>query len=446
MFAVNDALDAASCLIEAVRQAGADDAEVFLRVGPVTAITLQEGHRSESWGWQTELALRTWCAERTTVLTTTDFTPDGLRGLAKRSVREAREHGTHQPALLRSGDGPCIYDDSDGADDLVGAEEKAALLEKMVEIAQGERSPLSTILNLSYSDTALWTVLANTRGLTVASHRQQYKLWVWLEGTGGHLTAAAAGRSFSALSTQDLASHIDACAAFLEQSVSPVPHSGPCEVLLSPVLAADFARSLGSVLVADNVLHNLRPLLTRMGTRIASPAVTLIDDGALPNGLNSSSIDDEGTPSTTTTLLERGQLRELLHTLQSAQALGVTPNGKATRASLWHQPRGAATNIYIPAGERTPEALRREMRRGLAVVGVLRPGRIQSSTGNFTAVVQGWWIENGEPVQRVSGVPIAANIFQMLRGVQARGNDLQFSPLADGAGAPSLFIDQMQVG
>ncbi len=148
----------------------------------------------------------------------------------------------------------------------------------------------------------------------------------------------------------------------------------------------------------------------------------------------------------TTTLIEQGRLRAFLQTLRSAEELGVEPNGKATRATLWNHPRATPTNIYIPAGEHAPESLRQTMRRGLAVVGVLRPGRVQSATGNFTAVVQGWWVENGVPVQLVSGVPLAANIFHMVRALRARGNDLQFSPLADGAGAPSLLIDQMHAG
>ncbi|HEU5380955.1 MAG TPA: metallopeptidase TldD-related protein [Ktedonobacteraceae bacterium] len=445
-FIVNDTLDAASYLINAAHKAGADDAEVFLRVGPVTTITLQEGHRSESWGCQTELALRLWCADRTAVLTTTDFTHEGLTGLARRGVHEARERGTHLSALLREGNGLQIYDDAFKNEETVESAEKAALLESMVANMQCKRDALNTILNLSYTETALWTVLVNSRGLTTASRRQQYKLWVWLEGSGGHLAAAAAGRTFSAHHAHDLVSYIDACTAFLEQPASPVPQSGPCQVLLSPGLAADFARSLGHILIADNVLRNLRPLLERVGTPIASRTVTLIDDGCMPDGLNSSPIDDEGTPTTTTTLLENGRLCELLQTLRSAQELGVAPNGKAMRAAPWHHPKGAPTNIYIPAGEHAPESLRQNIRRGLAVAGVLRPGRVQSATGNFTAVVQGWWIENGTPVQMVSGVTLTANIFQMLRAVRARGNDLQFSPLADGAGAPSLLIDQMQAG
>lgn len=445
-FVVNDALDVASYLINAARKAGADEAEVFLHVGPVTTITLQEGHRSESWGYQTELALRLWCADHTAILTTTDFTHEGLTGLARRGVQEARDRGTRLSALLRSGDGPHIYDDDQAGEEAVESAEKADLLESMVADVQRKRDALDTILNLSYTETALWTVLANSRGLTAASRRQQYKLWVWLEGSGGHLAAAAAGRTFSARPARDLVSYLDTCTSFLEQPASPVPQSGPCQVLLSPGLAADFARSLGHILIADNVLHNLRPLLDRVGTPIAARTLTLIDDGCLPDGLNSCSIDHEGTPMATTTLIENGRLRELLHTLRSAQELGVEPNGKATRSALWNHPRGAPTNMYIPAGEHTPESLRQNIQRGLAVAGVLRPGRVQSATGNFTAIVQGWWIENGTPVQLVSGVPLAANIFQMLRAVRARGNDLQFSPLADGAGAPSLLIDQMQVG
>jgi PmbA protein len=445
-FVVNDALDVAAYLVNTAGKAGADDAEVFSHSGPVTTITLQEGHRSVSQGYQTELALRLWCAEQTAVVTTTDLTHEGLRGLARRGVQEARERGTHLTPLLRSGEGSHIYHDACSDEQGSAGAETAALLEEMVGHVQGKRGALETILNLSYTETALWTVLVNSHGLSTASRRQQYKLWVWLEGSGGHLAAAVAGRAFSSRSADEFVSYLETCTSFLEQPAAPVPQSGPCQVLLSPGLAADFARALGHMLSADNVLHNLRPLLERVGTPIASRSLTLIDDGCLADGLNSCAIDHEGTPMVTTTLIEQGRLCELLHTLQSAQELGVESNGKAMRAALWNHPRGTPTNIYIPAGKHTPESLRQTIRCGLAVVGVLRPGRVQRATGNFTALVQGWWIENGVPVQLVSGVPLAANIFQMLRALRARGNDLQFSPLADGAGAPSLLIDQMQVG
>lgn len=440
--AVNEALKRASALVTAAGQAGADEAEVFLHVGPVRTITLQEGHRSISQGEQSELALRVWCGEQTAVVTTTDLTHAAICGLARRGVQEARERGTHLLPLLRPGDELHLSDDDTGQ----RSEETAALLAKMVAHIQGRRGSQDTIFNLSYTETALWTVLVHSQGLRAATRRQQYKLWVWLEGSGGHLAAAVAGRTFSPGAANDFVSYLESCSSFLEQPASPPPQSGPHQVLLSAGLAADFARSLGHMLSADNVLHNMRPLLERIGTPIASRALTLIDDGCLPDGLNSCAIDHEGTPMQTTTLIEQGQLGALLHTLRSAQELGVAANGKASRAALWNHPRGTPTNIYIPAGRQTPESLRRQIRRGLAVAGVLRPGRVQRATGNFTALVQGWWIENGEPVQLVSGVPLSANIFQMLRALRARGNDLQFSPLADGAGAPCLLIDQMHVG
>jgi PmbA protein len=217
-------------------------------------------------------------------------------------------------------------------------------------------------------------------------------------------------------------------------------------VLLPPSVAADLARSLGALLAAENVLQNLRPLLSHLDQPIASPAVTLVDDGALADGLKSQPIDDEGTATTATTLIERGRLRALLHTLQSADQLGVAPNGKAMRLALWKQPRSVPSNIYVQGGDATPEQLRGQLRRGLAVMSTPRPGRIHPATGKFTVVAQGWWVEDGELVRPVHGVPLSANIFDLLRNVTACGTDLHFSPLADGAGAPSVLIERMQVG
>jgi PmbA protein len=187
-------------------------------------------------------------------------------------------------------------------------------------------------------------------------------------------------------------------------------------------------------------------LLTRLDRPIAAPAVTLVDDGALASGLKSRPFDDEGTPTGATTLIERGTLRALLHTLDTAGRLGMAPNGKAVRPNLWQQPRSAPSNVSLQPGDADPGLLRQELRRGLAVVNALRPGRLHSATGKLTAIVQGWWVEEGVPVRPVSGVPLSANIFELLRDVRRCGRDLQHSPLADGAGAPSLLVERMQVG
>ena len=429
-------------LVEAARDAGADHAEVYVRQGRSTRMTFQHDYVNESAGGQGGLALRVWCGDRQALLTTDGLAAAQVADLAQRAVTLARRHGIPQAPLLRAGpDGRQFA----APDERVSHADAVGEIARMLEALRCNPAFERAIINACYTDESWNTALANSCGLVASHQSRRHALWVWIEGMGGHTTASIASRRWSELALDQIYGHLNEQAALLAQPASPAP-TGPCEVLLSPLAAAHLARSLGSLLLAENVLRDLRRLLDYIGRAIAAPAVTLIDDSTLADGLKSRPVDDEGTPTEATVLIERGELRALLHTLATAQQLGVAPNGKAVRPALWDQPHAAASNIYLRAGDAHPAELRRSIRRGLIVEGVMRPGRIQSSNGTFTLVVHGQWVEAGVPVRRVSGVPLSANIFKLLRGVRQCGADLHFSLLADGAGAPSVLVEHMQVG
>jgi PmbA protein len=216
--------------------------------------------------------------------------------------------------------------------------------------------------------------------------------------------------------------------------------------VLSPAAAADVVRSAGSLLRADNVLGDLRPLQARLGRHIAAPAVTLVDDGRLPGGSRSRPFDDEGTPTGRSVLIQDGVLTGFLHTLETAHRLGATANGKATRPSLAKLPRPAPSNLFCAAGTQTEAQLRSRVATGLWISGFARPGRLMSITGRFTALADGHWVSPHAPPRQVRHVPVSANIFQLLRNVVACGDHVVFSPLADGTGAPAMLVDELVVG
>lgn len=438
----SEVLDLAAQAVAAVEELGADQAEALVRCGPVTRITLQRARFSESRGWQRDLALRVWCDGRFALQTTSDCTAEGLRALAQRTVGEAQIHGMAQQPALHSDVAPRIFPPL--ATPPVGIAEKCALLEHAWQTIS-QSVPAETILNACYSDAMIWQGLVNSRGFQAAHQSSTYRMWLWVEAGTDHDMLATASQHFPGLALELFERLVAERIALPDQTAQSAP-SGECQVLLPPLVAADLARALGVLLSAENVVQQLPALLKRINRPIASRAVTLIDDGRLPNGHKSAPLDDEGTPTTTTMLVEQGTLRSLLHTLQSAAQLGVPANGKATRTSLWLPPRTSPSNIYLQAGTTTPDDLRGQLRRGVLVESALRPGRLQGTTGNFTLLARGWWVEDGQAVRPVSSVPLSANIFDLLRSVQDCDTDLQFSVLADGAGAPGLLIERMMVG
>ena len=436
----------AQALVESALDAGADAADAFLRDGPVHRRTQHQGQIAESAGWHTEVALRAWCGDDCSLTTANDLNPSGFGLLARRSVESARQWGFQRPALLQSDMSPHEWDCWD-RDDL-GFGQGQAVLHHALAAVRSEPTLANALVSGSYSTAALTTALATSRGFATGYCYQEHRVWLWIEGSDGHLVSAEAARRASGLNPSALGAHLAQRAGAVDPAATASNGlaAGRCAVLLPPLVAADLARSLGFLLSGDNVVEHLRPLLGRIGKPIAAPSVTLIDDGAAPEGIKGRPFDDEGTPTARAALIEQGRLSELLHTRASAARLGVAPNGKATRARPWRHPQPAPTTIYLAPGDSTPLDLQRLMRSGLVVTSALRPGRIHAATGRFTVLVRGLWIENGDAVRAVSGIPLSANIFELLRAVSATASDLQFSPLADGAGAPSVLVDAMTVG
>jgi PmbA protein len=434
----------AQALVAAAIDAGADAADAFLRDGPVRRLTHHQGDVAESQGWRTEVSLRTWCGEKSSITSANDLTPGSFRSLARRSVERSRQWGFKRPALLQGELSAhrlerCMHDEPDSAPGRTVLEQALAAVGREPALAEA-------LVSGSYSMSKLSTALATSRGFAAGYCRQEHRVWLWVEGSDGHLVSAEAARRASDLNPTTLGAHLAQRASSLGSSTGDSLGVDRCAALLPPAVGADLARGLGSLLCGDNVLEHLRPLLTQLGKPIAAPAVTLLDDAATPESVKGRPFDDEGTPTARVALLEQGRLSGLLHTRESASRLGVAPNGTATRVRPWRQPQPAPTTIYLAPGGGTPDDLRHQMQRGLVVTSALRPGRIHSATGRFNVLVRGWWIENGEAIRPVSGVPLSANIFELLRNVRAAACDLQFSSLADGAGAPSLLVEGMTVG
>jgi predicted Zn-dependent protease len=436
----------AQALVASALGAGADAADAFLRDGPVHRRTQHQGQIAESHGWHSEVSLRTWCGGTCSLTTANDLNPSGFRLLARRSVDSARQWGVQRPAILQGETSPLGWDRS--VPDEPESGKGWAVLEQALAAVRSEPTLASALVSGSYSMAALTTALATSHGFAAEYCHQEHRVWLWIEGSDGHLVTAQAARRASELDPTSLGAHLAQRAGALGPSAiaSNGVAAGRCAVLLPPLVGADLARALGFLLSGDNVVEHLRPLLGRIGKPIAASSVTLIDDGAADESVNGRPFDDEGTPTACAALIDKGRLSELLHTRASAAWLGVAPNGKATRARPWRHPQSAPTTVYLAPGDCTPDDLQRQMRHGLVVTSALRPGRIHAATGRFNVLVRGWWVENGEAVRAVSGVPLSANIFELLRSVNATACDLQFSPLADGAGAPSVLIDALTVG
>ncbi|GEM_PF-555555 len=437
-------LDIAAYAVKAALSNGANHAEAYIRYGAVSRFVFQ-GYQSvsESQGWQNGLALRVWRNNNLALLTTNNFSHANLEELAQYAVKEAHTRGVASVPLMHTEKRtPYTFRFHEMLE--MPASEKVDTILQFLKMLEQDRLLDDAMIHTCYSDYTPWVAICNSHGFQIAYQTQHSVLWLWTETKTGPVRRSVFSRNFQDLSFDTLATRLNNHTACLDRSTGEI-REGNYEVLLSPSAAADLARSLGILLTGENVTRYLPALLKHVGNKIASSAITLIDDATMATGLKSRPFDDEGTPTTIITLISKGRLNAFLHSLRTAAQLGIQPNGTATREALWQEPHSAPSNIYLQPGTATPEDLLHSMKQGIAVTNVLRPGMIQNETGNFTVVVQGWWVEDGERVYPVSSIHISANIFEILRNVRGCGNDLEFSYEANGAGAPSVLVDKMRV-
>ncbi|MBM3775420.1 MAG: TldD/PmbA family protein [Acidobacteria bacterium] len=189
------------------------------------------------------------------------------------------------------------------------------------------------------------------------------------------------------------------------------------------------------------VYRNESFLAGKLGQRVASPNLTVIDDGTLAGLFGTSPFDDEGVPSRRTVVIERGVLRSYLLNTYAARKLGLRTTGNASRG-LAGNPGIGHGNLFVEKGVKTPEEIIASVSNGFYVTELMGFG-VNIVTGDYSRGAAGLWIRNGELAFPVSEVTIAGNLNQMLLDLEVVGSDLEFR---GSAAAPTLRIREMTVG
>ena len=190
----------------------------------------------------------------------------------------------------------------------------------------------------------------------------------------------------------------------------------------------------------------------RLGERVAAPGVTVVDDGTLANRRGSLNIDDEGTPTSCTTLIEDGILKGYMQDSLNARLTGTAPTGNARRESYAHIPMPRMTNTYMLAGDKAPEEIIASVERGLYAVN-FGGGQVDITSGKFVfSASEAWMIENGKLSYPVKGATLIGSGPEILSHVSMIGNDLALDTgvgvcgkegqsVPVGVGQPTLRID-----
>jgi TldD protein len=215
--------------------------------------------------------------------------------------------------------------------------------------------------------------------------------------------------------------------------------------------------AIGHGLEGDFNRKGVSAFSNRIGQPVASPLCTVIDDGTIPNRRGSLNVDDEGTPTTRTTLIEKGVLRGYLQDRLNARLMKMAPTGNGRRESFAHAPMPRMTNTFMLPGESAPEDVIKSVKQGLYAVS-FGGGQVDITNGKFVfSASEAYLIEDGEVTRPVKGATLIGNGPDVLTRVSMLGNDLALDSgigtcgkdgqsVPVGVGLPTIRIDGITVG
>jgi TldD protein len=215
--------------------------------------------------------------------------------------------------------------------------------------------------------------------------------------------------------------------------------------------------AIGHGLEGDFNRKGVSAFTGRVGERVASELVTVVDDGTLPNRRGSLNVDDEGTPTSRTVLIENGVLRGYMQDRLNARLLGAGLTGNGRRESFQHPPMPRMTNTFMLAGEEPPEDIVRSVSRGLYAV-AFGGGQVDITSGKFVfSASEAYLIEDGRVTAPVKGATLIGSGPDALTRVTRVGHDLALDEgvgtcgkdgqsVPVGVGLPTIRIDGITVG
>ncbi|NKB46270.1 MAG: metalloprotease TldD [Legionellales bacterium] len=245
--------------------------------------------------------------------------------------------------------------------------------------------------------------------------------------------------------------------AVLKLQAIPAP-AGSMPVVLGPgwpgVLLHE---AVGHGLEGDFNRKGVSAFSNRLGERVAAPGVSVVDNGTLTGRRGSLTMDDEGTPTQCTTLIEDGILVGYMQDKLNAQLMGMQSTGNCRRESYAHTPMPRMTNTYMLAGQYAPEEIIQSVERGIYAVN-FSGGQVDITSGKFVfSVSEGYLIENGQVTRPIKDATLIGDGPTVLTKVSMVGNNLQLDggigtcgkegqSVPVGVGQPTLKVDELTVG
>jgi TldD protein len=442
---------------------GMDDGELFLEYRESENLSLEEGRiRSAGFDTQMGFGLRAVLGEEAGYAHAGEISADALKRAAA-TVSAVRAGRTGQAAAPPRATNSRLYSDANplGAG---GFADRTAALARIDAYARSRDPRVKQVMASLHGE---WQAVQIMRadGTRVADLRPLVRLNVSVvveqdgrresggHGLGGRFGYAAMLDDGALTAAVDEALRI----ALLNLETVPAP-AGEMPVVLGP--------GWPGILLHEAIGHGLEGDFNRkktsafsglMGQRIASPGVTVVDDGTMPNRRGSITVDDEGTPSGRTVMIEDGILTGFIQDRLNARLMGVAPTGNGRRQSYAHTPMPRMTNTIMLGGDALPDEMIRSVKRGLYAVN-FGGGQVDITSGKFVfSANEAYLIEDGRITAPVKGATLIGNGPDALTKIEMIGNDPGLDPgigtcgkagqgVPVGVGQPTIKLSGLTIG
>lgn len=443
--------------------AGLDDGELYLQYAISESFGFDDGRlKSATFDTSQGFGLRGVTGETTAFAHSNDLSEAAIKR-AGNTVSAIRAGHSGQWAMAPAKTDRALYSATNPFDGF-GFEAKTKLL---ADIDAYARSRDPRVAQVSASLVGSWSVVEIVRpdGYRARDVRPLVRLNIQVmaaegdrreigtEGLGGRHDYAA----FFSPDTWQKATDEALRQALVNLRAAPAP-AGEMTVVLGPGWPGILLHeAIGHGLEGDFNRKGTSAFSGRIGQRVAAPGVTVVDDGTIEGRRGSLSIDDEGTPTERTVLIEDGILKGYMQDRMNARLMKVPATGNGRRESFAHAPMPRMTNTFMLAGKDDPKEILRSVKSGIYATS-FGGGQVDITSGKFVfSCTEAYRIENGELTDPVKGATLIGNGPDVLTRVKAIGNDLELDPgigtcgkggqsVPAGVGQPTVLIEGLTVG
>jgi PmbA protein len=408
-----------------------------VRLGEVDTVTHSRDQR---------LSLRVFAGRASAAASTSDLSPASLERVVDEATRLARvtaedpHAGLPDPGTLVGAVPDLELADPDGHD--IQPEEKIAVARSAEAAALAVDPAVSNSEGAEYWDRQARYAYATSAGFAAAYATSLFGLTVSpVARRDGEMQRDAwytMARRRAALEDPGEVGRTAARRALRRLGARKV-RTAEVPVVFDPDTAASLVRAVAAAAAGPSLYRRASFLVDRLGTRVAAPTVTIVDDGTIPRGLGSRPFDGEGLPTRRTVVVNEGVLESYLLDTYSGRKLGLPSTHHAARDGSGVTV--GTTNLMLLPGRAKPEDLIASVREGFYVTDLIGFG-VNPVTGDYSRGAVGFWIENGRLAFPVQEVTIAGNLLEMLAAVEGVADDLR---LRDRTAAPTVKIRRMVV-